>query len=114
MKADAILIDLNDIMDDPWTSPNLNIAEIFIHRAKGIHVNTVLVSGKVIVENRKFLTIDVDQLYQEIRREANKGISAQQKQFAETIQKIKPFYHKWYEGWEQLDFEPFYMMNSRR
>ena len=114
MKADAILVDLEEIMEDPWISPDLNIAEIFVHRAKGVHVNTAIVGGKVVMEDRKFLTVDVDQLYDEVRKQAAKGISPEQRRFAETLQKIKPYYHKWYEGWEKIDFEPFYMMNSRK
>jgi cytosine/adenosine deaminase-related metal-dependent hydrolase len=114
MKADAILVDLEEIMDDPFMSPALNIAEIFIHRAKGIHVNTVIVGGRVVMEDRKFLTLDVDQLYKEVREQAKKGISPEQRKFAENLQKIKPYYHKWYEGWEKYDFEPYYVMNSRK
>ncbi len=114
MKADAILVDLQEIMEDPWVSPDLNIAEIFIHRAKGVHVNTVIVGGKMVMEDRKFLTVDVDQLYNEVRKQAAKGIGPEQRQFAEALQKIKPYYHKWYDGWGKMDFEPFYVMNSRK
>jgi cytosine/adenosine deaminase-related metal-dependent hydrolase len=32
-KADAIIVDLEQIMNDPFVSPDLNMAEIFIHRA---------------------------------------------------------------------------------
>ena len=114
MKADAILLDLQEIMEDPWISPGLNIAEIFIHRAKGVHVNTVIVDGKILLENRRLLTIDVDELYNEVRKHANKGVPRQQREFAELLQKVKPYYHKWYEGWENLDLHPFYIMNSRK
>ena len=107
-------MDLQEIMEDPWISPDLNIAEIFIHRAKGLHVNTAIVGGEVVMEDRQFLTVDVDQLYSEVRKQAAKGISPEQRQFAETLQKIKPYYHKWYEGWEKMDYEPFYVMNSRK
>jgi cytosine/adenosine deaminase-related metal-dependent hydrolase len=113
MKADAILIDLEEIMEDPWVSPNVNIAEIFVHRAKGVHVNTAIVGGKVLMEDRKFLTVDVDQLYQEVREQAAKGMNPEQKQFAENLLKIKPYYQQWYEGWGKLDLAPFYNMNSR-
>jgi len=113
MKADAILVDLEEIMEDPCMSPDLNMAEIFIHRAKGAHVNTAVVHGRVIMEDRRFLTVDVDRLYEEVRKQASKGISPEQKQFAEKLQKIKPCYHRWYAGWEAQDFRPFYVMNSR-
>ena len=114
MKADVILVDLEEIMEDPWMSPDLNIAEIFIHRAKGVHVNTAIVNGKIIMEDRQFPDIDVEGLYKEVRKQAAKGISPEQKRFVDMLQKMKPYYHNWYKGWEQLDFEPFYVMNSRR
>jgi cytosine/adenosine deaminase-related metal-dependent hydrolase len=114
MKADAILVDLKEITEEPWASPDLNIAEIFIHRAKGSHVDTAIVGGTVIMEDRKFLTIDLEQLYKDVRKEAEKGTSSEQRQFAENLQKIKPYYHKWYEDWLKLDFDPFYIMNSRK
>lgn len=95
MKADVILVDLQEIMEDPWISRDLNIVEILIHRAKGLHVNTEIVGGKAVMEDRQFLTIDVDQLYSEVQKQAAKGISPEQRQFAETLQKIKPYYHKW-------------------
>lgn len=93
----------------------LNIAEIFIHRAKGRHVNTAIVGGEVIMEDRKFLNVDVAQLYDKVRTQAAKGISSQQRSFAEALQKIKPYYQKWYRGWvEELDLKPFYVLNSRK
>ena len=113
MKADAILIDLEEIMNDPWTSPDMSIADLFIQRAKGTNVNTVIVGGKVVIEDRKFLTIDIDSLYEEARRQTEKGIGTEQTEFAETLQRIKPYYQKWYAGWERTDCEPFYMVNSR-
>lgn len=114
-KADAILVDLKEMMEDPWTSTDLNIAEIFIHRAKGVHTNTVIVGGEVVMENRKFLNIDIDSLYSEVRKQAQKGIPSEQLKYANELQKIKPYYHKWYEGWEDsIKFEPFYNLNSKK
>jgi 5-methylthioadenosine/S-adenosylhomocysteine deaminase len=113
MKADAILVDLEEVMEDPWMSPDLNIAEIFIHRAKGTHVNTVIVGGEVVIEDHRFLTIDVEALHNEVRKQAAKGIGPEQRQYAETLQMVKPYYQKWYEDWVKLDYQPFYMMNSR-
>jgi hypothetical protein len=102
-------------MEDPWTSTDLNMAEIFIHRAKGTHVNTVIVGGKVVMEDRKFLTVDVNLLYDEVRKQAQKGITLEQRKFANELQKIKPYYHKWYKGWEDIiEWEPFYLLNSRK
>jgi 5-methylthioadenosine/S-adenosylhomocysteine deaminase len=113
MKADAILVDLEQIMENPCISDDLNIAEIFIHRARGTDVNTAIVGGNLVMEDRRFLNIDVEQLYTEVRQAAAKGISEEQKQFAAKLQRVKPYYHQWYANWELPELTPFYNMNSR-
>ena len=96
MKADAILVDLDEILEDPWASSNLNIAEMFIHRGRGSDVNTVIVGGKVVMEERRFLTIDVPQQYEEVRRQAAGSISPAQREFAENMARLRPYYHQYY------------------
>ena len=114
MKADLILLDLQEITEDPWISPDLNIAEVFIHRAKGTHVNTVIIAGEVVMEDRRFQTIDLDLLYEEVKEQASKGLSPEQRDYAENLSKIKPYYQRWYRDWVNLDFEPYYIMNSKK
>jgi len=113
MKADLILVDLEEVCEDPWISSDLSIAEAFIHRAKGSHVNTVLVGGNVVMEDKTIVTIDVESLYKEVRKSASKGIDRKTREFADTLQKIKPYYQKWYNGWEDTEYRPYYIMNSR-
>jgi cytosine/adenosine deaminase-related metal-dependent hydrolase len=113
MKADLLLIDLQEMMNDPWMSPEINIAEALIHRAKGAHVNTVIVDGKMVVEDHKLLTIDVDQLYDKVRTQMQRGLSADQRAQAETIGRIKPYCQEWYRGWVETDADPFYVLSSR-
>jgi len=114
MKADLVLVDLQEMMNDPWMSPEMNIAEVFIHRAKGIHVNTVIVDGKVIIENRKFLTVDVEQLYNQVRNQMARGLRPEQRAYAETLERIKPYCQEWYRDWVEMAFDPFYILNSRK
>lgn len=113
MRADLILVDLQEMMNDPWMSPEMNIAEVFIHRAKGIHVNTVIVDGKVIVEDHKFLALDVEQLFDEVRNQMTRGLSAEQKTYAESLQQVKPFCQEWYRDSMEISFDPLYILNSR-
>jgi cytosine/adenosine deaminase-related metal-dependent hydrolase len=129
MKADMILVDLAEALGDfaepesthgtptraapVFQAQDLDIAELFIHRAKGSHVNTVIIGGRVIMEDRKFLTLDPASLAREAREQASRPIGAEQKSFADLLQKVKPYCHAWYRGWEDLGLEPFYPMNSR-
>ena len=114
-KADLILLDLERILNNPWISPDLNIAEIFIHRAKGVDVNTVVIGGEVIMEDREILTIDVELLYKEIRKEMNKGFSKEEEDYRNKVKLLQPYYQRWYRDWvDNDDFKPYYNLNNRR
>jgi cytosine/adenosine deaminase-related metal-dependent hydrolase len=97
-KADAILVDLDRVLEDPWCSPDLPIAEAFLHRAMGEDVSTVVIGGRVVMEERRFRTIDVEALYREIRRAA-RPIGAAQRRRAEMLQRLKPHVQDWYNAW---------------
>jgi len=114
MWADAILVDLEEITEDPWISPDINIAEAFIHRAKGSHVNTSIIDGRIVMEDRKFLTLDVEAIYKEVRKQVTQGMSPKQQSFVKYMMNIKPYYLKWYKSWTEMDYDPFYVINSRK
>ena len=117
-RADAILVDLDRVLDDPWCAKELPIAEAFIHRAMGRDVATVVIGGRLVMEDRKFRTIDVKTLYREIRKAA-KSIPPAQRRRAEMLQRLKPYYQDWYHAWLEGDgatlggAAPFYVWNSR-
>ena len=65
------------------------------------------------MQNRKFLTIDVEALYQEAVEEASRGRTQEQEVYRQLLQDIKPYYVDWYNKWLQgQKIEPFYPMNS--
>jgi 5-methylthioadenosine/S-adenosylhomocysteine deaminase len=114
MKADMILVDLERVLRDPWLVEHLPIAEAFIHRAMGQDVSTAIVGGRVVMEDRRMMTLDVDGLYREIRKAA-RHIPPRQRRHAEMLQRLKPHYQAWYNAWLTSDAaEPFYVLNRRR
>ena len=114
MKADAILIDLETVLEDPWLDPQFDIVEAFLHRARGSDVNTVVVGGALVIDDRTWRTIDVAALYAEVRKAVASGIGAEQRRTAEMLQRLKRHAHAWYAGWsEPMLSAPFYVWNSR-
>jgi 5-methylthioadenosine/S-adenosylhomocysteine deaminase len=114
MKADAILVDLDRVARDPWIDPQFDIADAFVERAMGSDVATVVVGGKLVIEDRRPLTIDVDGLYREIRAFCAKGLTPEQRARADLLARIKPHAQDWYAGWHDgLVDRPFYRVNSR-
>jgi 5-methylthioadenosine/S-adenosylhomocysteine deaminase len=112
MRADCILIDLERVLDDPWSSPDLGIAEMLIHRGRGTDVHTVIVGGTVVMEDRQFRTIDVDRLYADVRAQAERGLSPEARRYADSMRALKPYYRAYYATF-QPDLQPFYVLNSR-
>lgn len=114
LKADVILVDLDGVLDDPWLDPDLDIAEAFVHRARGTDVNTVVVAGKLVIDDKQWKTVDVPALYAECRKVLSKGLDSAQRQRAELLQRIKVHAQSWYADWSapMLD-KPYYVWNSR-
>ena len=55
-KADIILLDL----DKPHFYPRHNLVSAISYSAHGSDVDTVMVDGKIIMENREIKTLDVE------------------------------------------------------
>lgn len=112
-RADMILVDLNPILHNPWSLPECSIANLIVHRALGRNVNTSVIDGKVVMKNRKILTIDVDALYNQVCEQASRGASEDTAKYRELLYDVKPYYQKWYNGWmKDMELYPYYKMNS--
>ena len=76
MKADAVLVDLARVEREPWLDPRSDIVEAFVQRAMGEDVRTVVVGGKVLLEDGRLRSMDVDALFREVRALLREGASA--------------------------------------
>ena len=59
MKADLVLMNLNE----PQFRPYNNIASSLVYAANGGEVETVLVDGEILMENREMKTLDAEKIY---------------------------------------------------
>ena len=102
-------------MTEPCILPGTDLGEVVLRRALGRHVDTVVIGGKKVMEHRRLLTIDLEALYEEVRQQAAAGRTAAQLENEAFLEKIRPYYQAWYEGWlKEVKLEPFYLFNSRR
>ncbi len=114
MLADLIVVDLDRMLNSPWMSDQTGIADIFIHRALGTDVASVIIGGRLVMEDRKITTLDEEALYREVRKAADKGITSAMRRQAETLQQLKPYCQSWYNTWLEPEQHAFYQVNSRR
>jgi cytosine/adenosine deaminase-related metal-dependent hydrolase len=117
MLADAVVLDTAEMLRDPWTSERLSVPDLVLLRAKGSHTKHVVVDGKVVVRDRRIITMDVDALYAEIRAwVAKHQDSAADPHRVGMIRRLKPHFHAWHRDMlRHLDVTvPHYMMNGAR
>ncbi|MDR3004661.1 MAG: amidohydrolase family protein, partial [Acidovorax sp.] len=91
MKADAVLVDLDQISNDPWLDDRADIIEAFLQRGMGRDVSSVVVGGKVVVQERQFQQLDVEALFREVRDFCARGITDAQRERVAQLQRVKPY-----------------------
>lgn len=68
-KADIILVDFSG---KAKLTPALNKLDVLAFSCRGSDVDTVMVDGKIVVRNKKLLTIDEENLLEKAQRQAEK------------------------------------------
>ena len=67
-KADLILVDLNQA----HLCPRHKLVAQMVYSARGSDVDTVIIDGRLIMENRKMLTVDEETVRNEVERRAER------------------------------------------
>jgi 5-methylthioadenosine/S-adenosylhomocysteine deaminase len=62
-KADVVLLDVNQPHLQPFYHPDL-----LLYAASGADVSTVIIDGKIVMQDRQILTFDADQAMAEVRK----------------------------------------------
>jgi 5-methylthioadenosine/S-adenosylhomocysteine deaminase len=72
-RADLIIVDLKTPQTTPiLTTPIRNIVPNLVYSARGSEVDTVIVDGRIIMENRKILTVREEKVLEDAQRAAEK------------------------------------------
>lgn len=83
--ADLILIDLRQPSLSPViTSPMRNIAANIVYAGRGHEVDTVIAAGKLLMEHRRPLTFDLDEVLDSVQQEAEALAERATPRFQET------------------------------
>lgn len=115
--ADIVVLDTAEMLNDPWTTPDLPIPDLLISRAKGSQVRDVVVNGQVVVRDRRMTRVDEDALYRDVRAYVSRHVAAPPDAAkAARMRALRPFVHAWQADMlSHLDVkEPFYVLNGRR
>ena len=61
-KADIILVNIEEKLDNITMVPNLNEISNLVYNITGKNVDTTIVNGEILMENRKMKDINVDEV----------------------------------------------------
>lgn len=67
MLADLVVMDLSWIEEEPWVAPDHDVLNTVMHRMQGRFVKNVMIHGKMVMRDYQVLSIDVEELYREVR-----------------------------------------------
>ena len=111
--ADIVLIDLDRIFD-PYISPHQDLFDILMYRAKGSDVNTVIINGEIVMQDRKILKVSKKDLSQRIRKESSREWTPKEKAFREAVHQFRRYLCDYYKDWyKEIALDPYYIFNSK-
>ena len=111
--ADMVLIDY-DAMSYPYVDPAHDPIDTLLYRGAGRFVHTVLVNGRVVLEEGRVLTLDEKAVGKRLAEAASRPRSAQEEAVGRAMDTLKTQVRAYYDGWtRKLDVEPYFMINSR-
>src|SRR5947209_18187437 len=99
MKADAVLVDLERVENEPWLDPRSDIVEAFVQRAMGSDVDSVVIGGRVAMQDKQLTLLDVKALFADVREFCARGLPEEHRKRADMLARIKPYAQQWYRGW---------------
>ena len=115
-QADVVLVDLTR-MSEPFVHPDLNPIDLLIYRGRGLDVDTVLVGGEVLLQNRKLTRIDRAEVIRKLRESLGPKYGTEfteKNKVYETLrERVAGYFDPWYDDIENIEKTPYYFMNNR-
>jgi cytosine/adenosine deaminase-related metal-dependent hydrolase len=111
--ADMVLLDYQK-MCHPFVDPSHDPIDVLLYRGSGQDVHTVMVNGRVVVQDGQLLTIDEDAVATRLGEEASQPRTEKEETFAEAIEELKRHVIRFYEGWtEKVRLKAHFHANSQ-
>ena len=110
-KADVVLVDC-ECMTWPWVAPEVEPMQMVMMRTRASDVDTVLVSGKVVLEGGQPTGFDLSAVGKALAEE----LQAQEdnQTYREMAKRVRSHMAEWYARWPVPEVTPFLGFNARR
>lgn len=99
MLADVVLLDW-DAVTRPWQDPSMPLEEVLLRRARPAAVETVLIGGRMVLHERRFVALDRDavleRLASALSRSDTPSEADRRKLAAQALAVVQTFYQGWF------------------
>jgi cytosine/adenosine deaminase-related metal-dependent hydrolase len=111
--ADLVLLDYPK-MCFPFVDPSHDPIEVLLYRGKGSHVHTVMVDGRIVVEDGRVLAVDEKAVGNRLAEAASRPRTEREEALAQALDELKKHVIQYYQGWTQkVESKPYFAINSR-
>jgi 5-methylthioadenosine/S-adenosylhomocysteine deaminase len=110
-KADVVLLDL-DAVAGAYLDPRTDVVDALVYRARGTHVDTVLVAGEVLLRDGRFTKLDEDEIVARLAENAAAAPTPHVARLLAVLDELRPHVHRLFTGWPEPDFQPAYVVDS--
>jgi 5-methylthioadenosine/S-adenosylhomocysteine deaminase len=111
--ADIVLVDL-EALADPYLDPSVHPIDALMARAKAGNVDSVLIGGEVIMRDGQILTVDETAIAEQLRDSVAIQLEPHVKEWRQVLTDLRGPVERFYRGWEEPAYDPYYVPNSRR
>ncbi len=109
-KADIVLVDC-ECMNWPWVAPEADPMSVVMMRSRQSYVDTVLINGKVVLENAQPTGFDLTAVGQELADQLMK--TPDRTEYRQLAAAIRPYMVQWYGNWPVPELDSYTKVNSR-
>ncbi|MDQ3670367.1 MAG: amidohydrolase family protein, partial [Actinomycetota bacterium] len=112
-KADIALLDL-EAVGGVYVGPGADLLDLVLYRARGAHVDSVLVGGEVLLRDGCFTKVDEEGIIERLAENAAADAGPRVARLLEVLDELRPHVHHRFSDWPEPDFESAYVVNSLR
>ena len=111
--ADLVLLDYRK-MSYPFVEPSHDPIETLLYRGAGKHVHTVMVNGRIVVQEGQLLTLDEEAIGARLAEAASRPRTEKEKALAQAMDELRAHVVRYYKDWpKKLELKPHFGVNSR-
>ncbi len=113
MSCDVVLMNLDHI-EYPFLDPNVPTIDAILYRGRGIDIDTVIVEGEIVMDDRRFTKFDKTALYRELGEIAKLPLDPIKSDLNALRHEITPYLGNFYNENSTPTFNSEYIFNGEK